>query len=418
MLRRICVVSLTLLLAVALVKAQSDPSDDDDSSSVGRPDTYTLNPELEIFEEHLDMADEEDADFDFQIRCAEYDFPEYAFAAQQDSTKAYFVVDEILKSPFTDVDLTKFVTVFGVRLVAHKSVDDDKILHVANLVAQFLDNDADGVIDHPAMGEQLVERFATMFLVSDQAFTDFLLSANEDEGLPLELKYCPFSFDYEEITKIQPGGDVEINCPEDLFNKDRSVAFASDHLIGRGWPKLLVTTEEEMDTSPVFLKFDQFYKKAVADGVFHLDQTGCPEDDQDYCGMVMFASWTLTTYLGVDRCWCQSVGAWTLCDKKDAEEKYPELMEFIETNMVPNIPDGAYSPSDNSVIIRVSQLDRSIIDAAEVVAEAAVVTDSGRSGSKPTATEDDVKMTADDENGEAGEDSSSSSSSSADQDEL
>eukprot|EP01068_Selenidium_serpulae_P007866 Selendium_serpulae@DN4823_c0_g1_i4.p2 len=252
------------LLASTTCRAQPQPAGHGDEPQ----DTFSLNeeaPVVEAFEEHLahmeDALSDEDQ-FDLGIRCADYDFPEFAFAAQQDPTKAYFVVDEILKSPFTDVDLTKFTTVFGVRLVAHKAVDDNKLLHMANLVAQFLDNDADGVVDHPAMAEQLVERFATMFLVADQDFTDYLLSANEDEGLPLELKYCPFSFDYEEITKIQPNGDVEVNCPEDLFMKDRSVAFASDHLVGRGWPKLLVTAEEEMESNPVFQKFDKFYRTA------------------------------------------------------------------------------------------------------------------------------------------------------------
>lgn len=300
------------------------------------------------FDEGYPEGDEGELD----LRCAEYEFPLESFNVQNDIDKVYLRVDEVGEGPFKLHDLTKLATVFGVRILAHKSIEDDKVIHMANLVAQLMDNDGDGKVDSVAMQEQLLERYAAMFIVSDQSFTNYLLSPEEDEGFPLELKYCPYSFDYEETSKIRPGGPVEANCPQDLFMKDRSVAFASDHLIGRGWPKLLVADDDEMETSAVFQSFVKLYQVAVADGTFDLDKTGCPEEDEEYCGMVMFASWAVTTYLGVDRCWCESVAAWNLCDSEATKAKYPDLVDFIQKYLVKRKPDGKYSPTDSSVIVR------------------------------------------------------------------
>eukprot|EP00923_Selenidium_pygospionis_P005507 GHVN01009299.1.p1 GENE.GHVN01009299.1~~GHVN01009299.1.p1 ORF type:complete len:420 (+),score=109.06 GHVN01009299.1:177-1436(+) len=331
-----------------------EATDDAERDATRSEQKTTLDVDVDYEESEEGEIEEDDAD-ELDIRCADYEFPSESFVSQTDPDKVYLVVGEVQDGPFKEQELTKFASVFGVRIIAHKDVEDDKVLHVANLVAQLLDNNGDGVVDSKAMQTQLLERYSAMFIVSDQGFTNYLLSSEDDKGFPVELKYCPYSFDYEENTKIQPGGEVETICPQDLFNKDRSVAFASDHLIGRGWPKILIDDEDDMETDPKFKAFTQYYNQAITDQTFDLDKTGCPEDDQEYCGMVMFASWAVTTYLGVDKCWCHSVGAWLLCDAEDANEKYPDLMKFIQDEMVKVIPDGKYSPTNDSVIKRVNE---------------------------------------------------------------
>ncbi len=50
---------------------------------------------------------------------------------------------------------TKYVDVFGVLIYATASTPDDKVLHAANVLAQYLDNDADGIPDNPLVVEKL-----------------------------------------------------------------------------------------------------------------------------------------------------------------------------------------------------------------------------------------------------------------------
>ena len=50
---------------------------------------------------------------------------------------------------------TKYVDVFGVLIYATASTPDEKVLHAANVLAQYLDNDADGIPDNPLVVEKL-----------------------------------------------------------------------------------------------------------------------------------------------------------------------------------------------------------------------------------------------------------------------
>eukprot|EP01068_Selenidium_serpulae_P007701 Selendium_serpulae@DN4781_c0_g1_i4.p1 len=286
-----------------------------------------------------------------EINCADFEFPHESFA-QPDVDKVYLAVDKVQGGPFKNVGLTKYTTVFGVRVIAHKSVPDEKVLHTANLLAQMMDNDQDGKVDRPNVQQQLIDRFASMIIVADETFTNYLLSETEGEGLPKELKFCPFSIDFEEMSKIQPGESPEATCPEDLFEKDRSLAFVTDHLIGRSWPMYLADKMEEAEASEDYKKLEGMYKKAVADKNFDVGKTGCPEADVDRCGLVMFASWSASTALGMDRCYCEAVGAWKLCDGAAAEEKYPELVKFMKLKLAKHgLPNGLYKPKDESVVI-------------------------------------------------------------------
>lgn len=76
----------------------------------------------------------------------------------------------------TDVGMTKYnrkVIVFGVDIYAAKNVEDAKLLYAANIMAQYLDNNEDGVVDNQLVVDKMVAHKAFLFMWKNQS-TDFL----------------------------------------------------------------------------------------------------------------------------------------------------------------------------------------------------------------------------------------------------
>jgi len=56
------------------------------------------------------------------------------------------------------------VDVFGIPIYAYPEVEDSKLLHVANIMAQYIDNDEDGNIDNPFLVSTLIANNASLFM--------------------------------------------------------------------------------------------------------------------------------------------------------------------------------------------------------------------------------------------------------------
>lgn len=59
---------------------------------------------------------------------------------------------------------TRKVEVFGIKIFAVPAVTDDKLLHAANIMAQYLDNDEDGNPDNPAVLDKMLKQKAFIVL--------------------------------------------------------------------------------------------------------------------------------------------------------------------------------------------------------------------------------------------------------------
>ena len=66
----------------------------------------------------------------------------------------------------------KSVSVFGVPVRATAATPDEKVLHAATVLAEYLDNDEDGVPDDAAVLEQMVKRGAVLIMAHDEAELD------------------------------------------------------------------------------------------------------------------------------------------------------------------------------------------------------------------------------------------------------
>jgi len=76
------------------------------------------------------------------------------------------IPDEL--SVFARAGFSKYVGVFGVHVFATAGTADDKLLHAAGVLAQYLDNDEDGVPDNMLVVSHLVGRNAYLVMTADE----------------------------------------------------------------------------------------------------------------------------------------------------------------------------------------------------------------------------------------------------------
>ena len=80
------------------------------------------------------------------------------------------------------------VKVFGVSHLAIESFPDEKLVHVATITAEYLDNNADGIPDDLASNASLERTHAVMILTNNAAERDAIhrLSAQQQDPQPLD----------------------------------------------------------------------------------------------------------------------------------------------------------------------------------------------------------------------------------------
>ena len=72
-------------------------------------------------------------------------------------------------SAFRQVGCDKYVNVFGVHIFASRTTPEDKLSHAAGVLAQYLDNNEDGVPDNTRVLSQLVSRNVFIIMPGTEA---------------------------------------------------------------------------------------------------------------------------------------------------------------------------------------------------------------------------------------------------------
>eukprot|EP00922_Rhytidocystis_sp_ex-Travisia-forbesii_P011362 GHVS01016781.1.p1 GENE.GHVS01016781.1~~GHVS01016781.1.p1 ORF type:complete len:388 (-),score=48.18 GHVS01016781.1:187-1350(-) len=287
--------------------------------------------------------------------CRSARLPISTFSAQPDPQSVYHRIDKIRDPSFIAAGLTKFSTVFGVRIVASDSVADNKLLHTTRIMAKMLDNDEDGRPQNPTLVNTLYRRSATLgFVRQDSEMTSVF------DALPKE--YACFLFLVLELeNNIRIDGQPEPDCPHFGIGSsggsggsiarrgqvagggnvrvDRTIGLVGDFLIQSGYPTIYPTD------SALGVLVESAFSRSKRDGWFIANQprssrSGNRRCDID-CQRVSFQSWALSSALGVDACSCRKFGAWKLCTPDEMRLADPKLFSAILEEM--KVPTGRYN---------------------------------------------------------------------------
>ncbi len=130
------------------------------------------------------------------------------------------------------------VEVLGVPIYAYANVEDVKLLHAANIMAQYLDNDEDGVVDNPALLSALISSNAALYMWKQESQQGSINAQDlgADESVPAwhnNGHTSRFDAALEEIWHVITHSGFA-NAYPDAFGEDAGTSLTNAMDIARG----------------------------------------------------------------------------------------------------------------------------------------------------------------------------------------
>ena len=239
--------------------------------------------------------------------------------------------------PNNDIGLSSFnkkVIVFGIDLYAVREVEDAKLLHAANVMAQYLDNDEDGLIDNQLVLNKMLGNKA--FLVMWKKKKDLNIrppsgrigqDLGNDETNPSFVSNGNtgrFDATLEEVLHLINNAGHSYAYPG-TFGKNQKSALSKAMDVARGGR---------------FFKIPSIYP---ANAWFSYYDSTC---DYETCQTIEYLYWALTSILGAQENRLNEIGKeWKLNTADLLENTDNEIFELL-TNPIYNLPtilpDGSY----------------------------------------------------------------------------
>ena len=226
------------------------------------------------------------------------------------------------------------VTVFGIDIYAVKAVEDVKLLHAANVMAQYLDNNEDGIIDNQLVLEKMIINKAFMVMWKSQNDLDVDLpndrkgqDLGNDETHPNFVsngKTGEFDASLEEVLHIINNAGHSYAYPQ-AFGQNIGSELANAMDIARGG---------QFMTLPSTYPSNAWYT--------YEDQS-C---DYSSCQTIEYMYWAITSMLGAQENRFNAIGnEWKLNTRQKVENTDTAIFTLLTnpTYKIPTIlPDGSY----------------------------------------------------------------------------
>lgn len=226
------------------------------------------------------------------------------------------------------------VIVFGVDIYAVAEVEDVKLLHAANVMAQYLDNDEDGVVDDQAVVDKMLENKAFLVMWKSESDLDVNPPSDRigqdlgnDETNPSFVrngKSGRFDASLEEVLHIINNAGHSYVYPQEFGqNKGSDLAKAMD--IARGGQ---------------FLSIPSSYPSSAW---YTYTDTTC---EYANCQTIEYLYWALTSMLGAQENRLNEIGhEWKLNTRALVESTDSAIFTLLTNesyNMPTSLPDGTY----------------------------------------------------------------------------
>jgi len=237
----------------------------------------------------------------------------------------------------SDEGLARFsrkVVVFGIDIYAVPAVEDAKLLHAANVMAQYLDNDEDGTVDNPLVLEKMRENRAFLVMWSRERDLNITPPADRigqdlgnDETQPYFVssgKTGRFDAALEEVLHLINHAGHSFAYP-DAFGQKEGSTLADAMDIARGGQ---------------FFEIPATYPE---NAWYSYDDETC---DYASCQTIEYLYWAQTSLLGAQENRLEEIGhEWKLNTAELVESRDPAIFKLLTDpiyRMPTVLPDGRY----------------------------------------------------------------------------
>lgn len=228
----------------------------------------------------------------------------------------------------------KTTEVFGVKIYATENVANDKIFHAASVLAQYLDNDEDGVVDNQLVLNELIEKKVWLLMVENESELDAAIRI-PPMGKPFQ------DLHDEEVTLINGSPRFDASLEEVLH-------LITQHGYSEVYPNIFGENKDSEIAKAMDMARGGYFKNVPnsypSNAWYTYDDKTC-----DYsCQITEYTYWALTSILGgqnypgrLD----EIKQEWRLNTKEKVKNSDPimfSLMTDPQFNLPTNIPDGKY----------------------------------------------------------------------------
>jgi len=226
------------------------------------------------------------------------------------------------------------VVVFGIDIYAGTAIEDAKLLHASNVLAQYLDNDEDGIVDNPLVMDKMLENKAFMVMWKNENELN-IAPPNGREGQDLgndethpnfvsNGKIGEFDATLEEVLHLINNAGHSYAYPQ-AFGQNIGSDLANAMDLARGGR---------------FITIPAAYP---TDAWFTYDDETC---DYESCQTIEYLYWALTSILGAQENRINEIdNEWKLNTRQKVEETDLAIFSLLTNplyKMPTVLPDGTY----------------------------------------------------------------------------
>jgi len=229
-----------------------------------------------------------------------------------------------------EVRFAKQVEVFGLHIYATNTTGDDKLLYAANILAEYIDNDEDGVPDNPKIMDALLERKVAIVMRKTERERP---TGPRPRGQGL--------WDEETIPNGREQGRFDASLEEILHMvTDHGWEGAYPQVFG-GWPGSEVAQAMDLARGGQFQEVPGEYPEGAW---YSYDDETCEYN----CQVAEYIYWTLTSILGAQDYpgRLEQIGReWRLNTREKVKEQDPAVYAILtnpEYKLPTVLPDGKY----------------------------------------------------------------------------